>query len=279
MEPETDDNDASGFRDYNIFNYYDTRKIVQIMFLIVAFCLGVPTNLLSLAISLKRQRNAAKRFHLLQVHRSLADLLFLMVFIPTQLFHELDSPNWKTGGFLCKLFRFSRNFAYQASSNLIVAIAIDRWRGLRSAVSGTSWSKESLRRTIILAWLMAVLLSSPQFILARVSQLAGSNMCTHVWVPTNITSPEFFQFMKESNPGERLFIVERALCLFWIPLITITAIYRKIWLLLRQRNSSMIDSSSVKRDRSSLMLKVLKRRTKPTDVLASMPAEQNSIDR
>ena len=83
--------DGQGERSYNLLEYYDTRTKTQIVLLLVAFCIGIPTNLLSLAISVKRQRHMYKRFHVLQIHRSLADLLLLCVYVPTQLFYEINT--------------------------------------------------------------------------------------------------------------------------------------------------------------------------------------------
>lgn len=104
-------------------------------FLFFAALIGCPLNLLALMrmVKLYTRDTAARHFDahtaylLLKIHLNLASLLVLITHCPGKL-SWLVTYRWTVGSSVCKLMHFLWFFAFNLCSNVVVCIALERFR-------------------------------------------------------------------------------------------------------------------------------------------------------
>merc|ERR1719445_434987 len=105
---------------------------------------------------------------LLLIHLTIADLCVILVDLPLEIAWTA-TVSWWADEVTCKLMVFLRVFGYFISSNVLMAISIDRFSAIvfpiahRTSVHRTRW-------LLLIAWVLALLFSAPQsflFVLAQ----------------------------------------------------------------------------------------------------------------
>ncbi|CEF68184.1 Gonadotropin-releasing hormone receptor [Strongyloides ratti] len=217
-----------------------TSDFVELGYLVMLFMIGGPLNLA--AYTQNFERTTTTRLDILKRHLNYSDLLVLFIYVPSRVCW-LVTYDWRGGDFLCKMIKFLHTFVFQISSNVIVVIGIDR---LLSVTSHTNLSsKGGLKRTrkmLAFAWIIAILLSSPQFTFWKnymAFQKYHWSQCLTIWqirenelflhLQENITfSVGDFKLEKEYRElknSESIYLILHVLCIFWIPAAIICMCY------------------------------------------------------
>uniref|UniRef100_A0A0K0FXJ7 Gonadotropin-releasing hormone receptor (inferred by orthology to a human protein) n=1 Tax=Strongyloides venezuelensis TaxID=75913 RepID=A0A0K0FXJ7_STRVS len=233
---------------YGNFNstYFDAppkpiiSDFVELGYLLIMFMVGGPLNLA--AYTQNFERTTTTRLDILKRHLNYSDLLVLFVYVPSRVCW-LVTYDWRGGDFLCKLIKFLHAFVFQISSNVIVVIGIDRLLSVTSHRNLSS--KTGLRRTqkmLVLAWVIAVILSSPQFTVWK-NYMAFEkyhwSQCLTIW---QIQENKLFLQARENTTSivknlklqegynnirsnESTYLILHVLCIFWIPATIIFMCY------------------------------------------------------
>lgn len=143
-------------------------------------------------------RTTSARFLLLLKNLIVADLLVLFLHIPNQLFVYF-TQGWPACTTLCKLMNFASVLCFYIQSNTIVCIAIDRLISVYKLKAFTTQQHrlKTIRFTLLIAWILALLCASPQLWLFNVivdPTVGSSNgtddvsrVCTSIWF-SNLSS-------------------------------------------------------------------------------------------
>jgi gonadotropin-releasing hormone receptor len=118
---------------------------------------------LSLFLSVCRQiikYRVRTRLTLLILHLSIADLIVTFFLIPMEIFWRI-SVGWAGGNFLCKACQFFRAFGLYLSSMIIICISMDRYFAVIHPLK-VFGGRKTVKRMLGLAWVAAILCSSPQ---------------------------------------------------------------------------------------------------------------------
>lgn len=229
---------------------------VQLMLLILMFCFGAPINLAAFT-RLLRQRSLGRhgRLNLLKLHLNVTDLMVLFIYVTAQVCWQI-TYEWRGGDFLCKVVKFLGSTSFQASSNLIVSVAMDR---LFTVLNGNQWYKKRFRRRTVwyvrfclaIAWISAVVINAPQLYVWRLytpfpSSQRTWRQCITIYAmhahrqkmaqSYNFTSRNGSNFLVDAtwNPAISAFAYNfiHVLFVFWIPALLIITCYSFVLLFL-----------------------------------------------
>ncbi len=121
------------------FPSHVTSDYMEMAFLALLVASGLPLNLYVLKKLLKELRltpldSLKAGFVLMKLNLNISDLLLLSIFCVPQLIW-LATYEWIAGNLLCKLTKFLQTLSFYVSSNLTVAISLDRLLCVLSADS------------------------------------------------------------------------------------------------------------------------------------------------
>lgn len=232
---------------------------IELVSLILLFLVGAPLNLA--AWTQIAERPISSRLDILKKHLNYTDLLVIFIYVPSRACW-LITYDWRGGDLLCRLTKFMHTFAFQISSNVIVCIALDR---LLSVLSASHRNPEQaarrMRLMLLVAWITALFISSPQFAVWRVFQAFDDppwSQCMQVWEIQRVTMRRALmnaaaaavngtnatntnnnnamavnQLMYEEN----VYVVLHMLLIFWIPALIIMLCYAllSLWVWVNSR--------------------------------------------
>uniref|UniRef100_A0A915Q6L8 G-protein coupled receptors family 1 profile domain-containing protein n=1 Tax=Setaria digitata TaxID=48799 RepID=A0A915Q6L8_9BILA len=202
---------------------------VELGTLLILFIIGGPLNLA--AYTQIAERPSATRLDILKRHLNYSDLLVLFIYVPSRVCWLL-TYDWRGGNSLCKIIKFLHTFSFQVSSNVIVCIAIDR---LLSVVSSKHHSPEKAQRRtramLLIAWIAAALISTPQFIVWK-TFLAFEELNWSQCMQ-NSTIGISRQLMEQEN----IYVVVHMMLIFWFPATIVLLCYLIVscWVYLNSR--------------------------------------------
>uniref|UniRef100_A0A9J2Q536 G-protein coupled receptors family 1 profile domain-containing protein n=1 Tax=Ascaris lumbricoides TaxID=6252 RepID=A0A9J2Q536_ASCLU len=172
---------------------------LEIAVLAVVLCIGVPLNavvlrkllrLYSTGVTLSRAKQDETRigFLMLQIHLTIVDLIFIILYCPSKLIW-LICYVWPFGAFLCKAVQYSWMFAHHSMSFAIVSIAIDRVKTVydlmamreRGRMAPPKSKIRCIKRMIVLTYLGAAIFSLPQWLAWTTADLVSWSQCTTIW--------------------------------------------------------------------------------------------------
>ena len=100
-------------------------SLIAIIALGIAGCLGVFGWIWY-------NRGRKSRVTILILHLNASDTLVLLGTVATQLIWELSDRNWALGNVVCKLYKYFQAFTIMASSNMLIALSVDRHQAIRA---------------------------------------------------------------------------------------------------------------------------------------------------
>ncbi|KAF1749151.1 hypothetical protein GCK72_025618 [Caenorhabditis remanei] len=144
----------------------------QLYFLVVHQTVVMTVSLLGnlfLLFVIFRGNHVMKRrvspVQLLIIHTCVADLLFALLSLGTEILTLLTYPNYYGSNFICKFMRYVQMFPMYASPFLLVAISADRYQAICRPLAHFRSSRYRRPNWMAaIAWGLALLLSAPQFI-------------------------------------------------------------------------------------------------------------------
>ncbi len=227
-------------------NYdYTVLEWAEILYYGLILVIGAPLNLCGFVHSIRQyqkrfsncNRNrtsfrptAASDLTLLTLHLNLSDLLTIFVYVPSMIGWHL-TIYWWGGNWLCKLVRFSHQFCFHLSSNVIVCIATERLLTIAHS-SAPLRTKRSVKRLLAVAWLLALVCSLPSLFVWRTFSPWNSDVtqCT-----TNFQVEQFLQghLSQMATYLYYAYNIGSTVTVFWIPAGYISIAYGYIFFKLR----------------------------------------------
>ena len=173
-----------------------------------------------------------------------SDLLISVFAVPRELVEVFTGPRrWLldglTGLILCKLVYFFQDISAAVSIQSLVAIAIDRYRGVVFPFRPPIITSKVCKVIIPIIWIVAMCLHGSYFYTARlVMQSDNRWYCTFSW------APEF----DEQQTQEQYFVVVSVFLIF-LPLCVILTLYALILKELKKRSVTENGASAIRRQR------------------------------
>ena len=138
----------------------DIFVLVVLIIYTVILIIGIIGNVLTCSIVLF-QHSMRRSIHLYTVNLSVADIFILLFYAPIQMRFIMDNMDWKMGVFVCKLANSVVPLTLQSSIGTLVAISIDRHRGLNNPFAWRAQSKKHAKIIIPVIWITAVATAIP----------------------------------------------------------------------------------------------------------------------
>lgn len=128
---------------------------------LVLFIFAAISNL-SVLISVTRGRGRRLASHLRPLIASLAsaDLVMTFVVMPLDAIWNI-TVQWYAGNAMCKLLCFLKLFAMHSSAFILVVVSLDRHHAILHPLEALDAGRRN-RRMLLAAWILSVLLASPQ---------------------------------------------------------------------------------------------------------------------
>uniref|UniRef100_A0A0N4Z179 G_PROTEIN_RECEP_F1_2 domain-containing protein n=1 Tax=Parastrongyloides trichosuri TaxID=131310 RepID=A0A0N4Z179_PARTI len=214
---------------------------VEMLYLGSIFLIGIPLNFMVLKNLTQRdirlQHVSKKGFILMKIHLNISDfaILFCNAFGK---FCWILTYQWKGGDVLCRIFNFCNMFTLYLNSNIVVCIALDRFRNVVAAKQIKVQKKEVriIKSYMIMAWAFAILFSLPQLYVWEVKNIFqniddGWYQCTDIW-----TLSKYFPSDYQSDNGSLLSIIldkstetfyniSHLILVFWLPILIMIFCY------------------------------------------------------
>ena len=207
----------------NIIKYSpDVLSLFHSMYIMV-MCFGIFGNLLTCAVILLK-KSMRRSIHFYTFNLAVCDLMILFVYVPTQMVYMQHQLNWTMGIVMCRIAYVILPVSLFSTVGTLLAITIDRARGL---VQPFKWRADSTRYskiTISGVWLVSLLVNIPLFIIPKLTVSDGDLVCSENW-PNLLSMLIYWNFM---------FVLS-----FVIPLlIIIIAHIVMIYVMLKETNST-----------------------------------------
>ncbi|GMT26055.1 hypothetical protein PFISCL1PPCAC_17352, partial [Pristionchus fissidentatus] len=179
------------------------------------------------------ERGVHSRLDLLKQHLNYSDLLVIFLYVPSRSLWLL-TYDWRGGNLLCKLVKFGQSLSFQASSNVIVCIALDRFLSIASPAHQIP-TKAQRRTKLMLAfaWILAMVISAPQLYVWS-DYLAfpelGWSQCLQMWDIARHDPVFASKHQISLNPAdelnyETLYSFMHVTLVFWFPVAIIMLCY------------------------------------------------------
>ncbi|CAJ0582395.1 unnamed protein product, partial [Mesorhabditis spiculigera] len=218
-----------------------TQLTLQTLFV----CLGLPMNISTFFYMMKRYKHARSFLLLLHINLNLTDILVLGPSLIGKIIWEASGYQWWAGDLACRLMRFIDVFAFMASSNIMVCIALYRLYALRYPLWVSAVGHSRVPRMLLLAWGIAALASLPQVIVWQELRHSNDKIgCYNFWLAKGIIAGN--NGILDEDVGKLVaYSVVSSIVMFYVPCIILIVCYV---LILRDIYSTLTydaDASSV----------------------------------
>uniref|UniRef100_A0A0R3S392 G_PROTEIN_RECEP_F1_2 domain-containing protein n=1 Tax=Elaeophora elaphi TaxID=1147741 RepID=A0A0R3S392_9BILA len=200
----------------------------------ICFCIAFIGNGTMFLILVRNQRVKVRRVHTLLLHMNIAHLIVTLIYMPKEVIHSVTIA-WWGGDFLCRTCKFFDNFGNSLAANMLICISLDRFYSIFSPLY-TLNAKESVRRMIIIAWIVSFLISVPAAAIFRTS----THPCTE-WF-TQCVSGDFIGAV--SRNVVFAYTIANLTQVSLLPLIITVACYSFILCKISSKTESKISKSS-----------------------------------
>uniref|UniRef100_A0A914WMW7 G-protein coupled receptors family 1 profile domain-containing protein n=1 Tax=Plectus sambesii TaxID=2011161 RepID=A0A914WMW7_9BILA len=217
---------------------------VELVILSIVLIVGTPLNVTALSKLLPaylsvQQVDLKCGFNLLKIHLTVANLVIIVGYCPSKI-GWLISYKWLGGDFFCRAIQFCWLFSFHLSSFVVVCIAIDRLRTVarlasiakghsrRLIISGADNVLGPIKRSLIFAYLAAVLCSVPQWAVWGTIDLESSgdwSQCATIWHRQRVI--DFLDGRPEQSEyfWEQVYQLGHLVTVFWAPFLVICVAY------------------------------------------------------
>ena len=143
--------------------FFNERRIILLHFVsICIFVVGLIGNLLTCYVIITRH-SMRRSIHFYTFNLAVSDLLILLVLVPTQMITIKDQLQWHMGSCTCKLLNIIGPIGLHTTIGTLLAITIDRARGLMQPFKWRSDSRRLAKITIFITWVICILFATPSF--------------------------------------------------------------------------------------------------------------------
>jgi hypothetical protein len=208
--------------------FYTTS--IAIIFYSLVFVIGFFGNALVILVALfnkTKQHNT----HYCLVNLSIADLLVIIVCMPSAVIDLFSKEVWYLGYFLCKLIPWLENTIAHASILTIVAISIERALAIASPLKAKRiFTKTRLFFSVVLIWLLSILSSIPILLITTYTQGFHRTLAKDVSIC----------FINTKGKWELSYLFIILFLFYMLPCLSLFLLYGKIVWVLKNRNKKNI---------------------------------------
>lgn len=162
----------------------ESTVIIFYVLYILVFLFGISGNLVTLAVIIQ-EKSMRRSIHFYTLNLVSCDMLILLFYVPTQLEFIIKQMNWTMGLTMCKVNYFILPIALVGTIGTLLAITIDRARGLLQPFKWRSDSTRNAKISIPIIWIVSLILNIPLFIVPKVQTIEGMVSCTEEWPGTD----------------------------------------------------------------------------------------------
>ncbi|XP_067412193.1 gonadotropin-releasing hormone II receptor-like [Emydura macquarii macquarii] len=144
---------------------------VRVIITICFFLIAASSNSIALYSIMRKRRKSHVRLLILSL--TVADLLVTFMVMPLDAVWNV-TVQWYAGDLPCKLLNFLKLFAMYSSALVLVVISIDRHSAILHPFAFANSSRRN-RVMLCVAWVMSLLLASPQLFLFHLHTVPGIN--------------------------------------------------------------------------------------------------------
>ncbi|KAM9419377.1 gonadotropin-releasing hormone II receptor-like [Salvelinus alpinus] len=145
---------------------------VRVAATMVLFVFAAFSNL-SVLISVARGRGRRLAAHLRPLIASLASADLVMTFVVMPLDAAWNvTVQWYAGDAMCKLLCFLKLFAMHSSAFILVVVSLDRHHAILHPLDALDAGRRN-KRMLLVAWVLSLLLASPQLFIFRAIKAEG----------------------------------------------------------------------------------------------------------
>ncbi|XP_062847745.1 gonadotropin-releasing hormone II receptor-like [Trichomycterus rosablanca] len=223
---------------------------------LVLFLFAAVSNL-ALLVSVCRGRGRRLASHLrpLIVSLAAADLMMTFIVMPLDMVWNV-TVQWYGGDGLCKLLSFLKLFAMQASAFILVVISLDRHHAILHPLDTLNAHRRN-RRMLLVAWVLSVLLASPQLFIFReiTAERVDFTQC--------VTHGSFLERWQET-----LYNMFHFVTLYVVPLLVMSCCYARILVEInRQEHKNKAGESCLRRSGTDVIPKARMKTLKMTIII------------
>lgn len=242
-------NESDNFTDYFQPPTHVTSDYIEVAYLSLIICIGVPLNLYAFVKLYIKYRTTKSRILLLSLHLNVSDLLILFFYAFVKV-SWLLTYKWVGGETLCKIIKTIETLSVVSSSNIVVCIGLDRLFSLINPLQVRHNARFRCKLFLIVAWLFSLTCSAPQLYIWTIIQLAPDwAQCTDIWSVFDFAGKS----TNETDTARTIYQILHLVFVFWLPLVIIFVCYiiivRLVYINL-SRDYSGCASSNVSRTNS-----------------------------
>uniref|UniRef100_T1EHY9 G-protein coupled receptors family 1 profile domain-containing protein n=1 Tax=Helobdella robusta TaxID=6412 RepID=T1EHY9_HELRO len=194
------------------------------------------------------------RMNYMIAHLTFADIFVACFNILPQLIWDI-TEKFYGNDVICKSVTYLQVVAMHASSYVIVATGMDRYRAICRPFHSVKWSTKSSNRLVAIAWGLSILFSIPQmFIFGFRANDGGEISCWAVFHPPWTV---------------RIYVLWTAISIYAIPVLILFIIYsricRTVWLSICDKSDIKVDMAKSRRKKVSMTSYVSSFRTHTTN--------------
>ncbi|XP_027031480.1 gonadotropin-releasing hormone II receptor isoform X1 [Tachysurus fulvidraco] len=151
---------------------FTTAARFRVIATLVLFVFAAVSNL-SVLLSVTRGRGRRLASHLRPLIASLAsaDLVMTFVVMPLDAVWNV-TVQWYAGDAMCKLMCFLKLFAMHSAAFILVVVSLDRHHAILHPLDTLDAGRRN-RRMLVTAWILSLLLASPQLFIFRAIKAKG----------------------------------------------------------------------------------------------------------
>ncbi|KAL0134489.1 hypothetical protein PUN28_001349 [Cardiocondyla obscurior] len=142
-------------------------KVIVLAVISVLSLIGNLATIYSITKNRRRHRGCSAIYTLI-LHLSVADLLVTVFCLGGEAIWSYNVA-WLWGNVACKIFKFLQMFSLYLSTFVLVLIGVDRFVAVRYPMKGLNTSQKC-SRFVLLAWLLSLVLATPQIAIFHVAQ-------------------------------------------------------------------------------------------------------------
>ena len=155
-------------------------KIITRFIYIIIFLVGIVGNLLTCYIIISR-KFMRRVIHIYTFNLAVSDLAVIFLYIPVEMVRNENDLKWTMGASMCKISYIVTPTSLISSVCTLVAITLDRHRGVTRPFKWRGDSEKLLRYSLPVIWTIAIACSSPLFYYANIVKYRGGLYCVESW--------------------------------------------------------------------------------------------------
>ena len=159
-------------------------KIIARCFYFIILIFGTFGNVLTCYVIISR-KFMRRVIHIYTFNLAVADLMVILLYVPVEIVRNENDIAWTMGLTICKINNIVTPTSLIASICTLVAITLDRHRGVTRPFHWRGDSSKLLLTSIPAMWIIAIICSAPLFMTATVVFDNGAHYCVEGWYGTS----------------------------------------------------------------------------------------------